>query len=232
MSIVDRTFRKHWSIRGDKKRLDYDAIYEDMYSPDRYSFTFTSLIDFSIDPLGKKVRLLTKAGAYTDGKKFVTILLTKARYDKIYLSKSFYNCIIDSDTHPEYFDASDPLMKQRLVDFIIDRARIWVDLIEVEDWAAQEGNESNSDGSESGDVFSDDIFDSDLNYDMADDMADDMAHETPATTSQPTTATATTVAAEPPARRHSTRIAARYRRHSTRIAARYRRRSTRIARTD
>jgi len=185
--IVDHTFKKDWSLRGEEC-LDYDAIHDCIYSEDRYSFSFTSLIEFLIDPLGKKVRLLTKAGAYTDGKEFVTILLTKARYNKIFLSKSFHNCIIDRDTHPEFFDASHLLMKQRLVDFIIGRARMWVDLMVVEDLAVQEGNESNSDGSESGD---DDIFDSDVDYDMAD--------ETPA--SQPTTA------AEPAARRRSTRIA-------------------------
>ena len=171
MSIVDRTFRKHFSMQGDKKHLDYDAIYKDMYADDRYSFIFSSLLVFPITPLGKRVRLLTKAGAYTDGKKFLTILLTKERYTKIFLSKSLHNCIINSDTNPEFFDASDPLMKQRLVDFIIDRARLWVDLLEVEDWAGEKGNRSDSDGSEtsdSGDVISDsDFSDSDLDLDMS-----------------------------------------------------------------
>jgi hypothetical protein len=106
-------------------------------------------------------------------------------------------------------------MKQRLVDFIIDRARLWVEILEVEDWAGEEGNFSDSDGSESsdsGDVFSD----SDFDLDMA---AETLAEPTELSTADfPTTPEPTATAAAEPVRRRSTRIAARWRRRSCRIA--------------
>lgn len=188
-------------MKGDKLNLDYDAIHEDMYSRERYSFTFTSLVDFSINPLSKKVRLLTKAGAYTDGKKFVTVLLTKAKYENILHSKSFYNCTVNSETHPEFFDESNPLMKQRLVDFIIERARLWVEVLETEDWAVQ-ADESSSEDSDDG-IFTE----SESEGLPADDVFSEFESET-----------APAPASFPSVRRRSARIAGRWRRRSIRIA--------------
>lgn len=189
-------------MEGDKLNLDYDAIHEDIYNPKRYSFTFTSLVDFSINPLFKKVRLLTKAGAYNGGKKFVTILLTKARYDKIFLSKSFYNCLVDSETYPQFFDESNPLMKQLLVDFIIECARLWVEVLETEDWAVQEGHESFSEGSESEDSGM---------FTETESEGDDVFSEVESETAE--TAETAAPAPLPSVRRHSARIAGKWRRN-------------------
>jgi hypothetical protein len=88
---------------SDEKTLR--AFYKNMYQEKRYNFIWTLHIErFKI--WDKKYNFYTKAGEYTDGAKFVNVVMQKSKYSKITSSNWDAAVLITQKESPELFETS------------------------------------------------------------------------------------------------------------------------------